>query len=439
MEKYGYKSNQPYFKTHTLIFDEADLLLDEQFYEQTNYICSKISSPFVQIIAVSATFIKPQLKSFENMICELDHNYINKFVKTHSNITEDIIGTNHILRYYVSHLLLSNKIVTLDYFLNYLSGYERVFEMIIHSSSNGKSPLEIKTRTCDEYNQSIINDTDGDVDLDTIVQDQSHYCSNDIDSGNASHGQDMSSVTSVIDKITFYFSLVKDAPNIVMQIGYKIEVLVKLLANVKYKKCIIFSNQSHIRLQIYGILKYLGYTCYIISSRISHAERVMMLYDLNSVENVVILCTDVMSRGIGLSNVELVINMDIPGSKEIFLHRSGRSGRFGSKGVCVSICMESELETYNYFVFALNFKSIPVDAILDSDVSVNGIVSDHLMNAIDFVNLQDELPGIKNIINPSLPSLMLNTEEYKFNVSIVGFISDTDIMLFNTGNTQFKS
>ena len=51
----------------------------------------------------------------------------------------------------------------------------------------------------------------------------------------------------------------------------------------------------------------------------------------------VCIATDVAARGIDLPNLELVIHADIPKSRETLLHRSGRTGRAGRKGVCVII------------------------------------------------------------------------------------------------------
>jgi ATP-dependent RNA helicase len=50
----------------------------------------------------------------------------------------------------------------------------------------------------------------------------------------------------------------------------------------------------------------------------------------------VLITTDVWARGIDVQNVSLVINYDLPMNRENYLHRIGRSGRFGRKGV--SIC-----------------------------------------------------------------------------------------------------
>jgi len=50
----------------------------------------------------------------------------------------------------------------------------------------------------------------------------------------------------------------------------------------------------------------------------------------------VLITTDLLARGIDIQQVSLVINYDLPTSKEKYIHRIGRSGRFGRKGVAVN-------------------------------------------------------------------------------------------------------
>lgn len=50
----------------------------------------------------------------------------------------------------------------------------------------------------------------------------------------------------------------------------------------------------------------------------------------------VLVTTDVWARGIDVQNVSLVINYDLPGNRENYIHRIGRSGRFGRKGVAIN-------------------------------------------------------------------------------------------------------
>ena len=64
------------------------------------------------------------------------------------------------------------------------------------------------------------------------------------------------------------------------------------------------------------------------------------------------LTTDLLARGIDIQQVSLVINYDIPIDKESYLHRIGRTGRFGRKGVAINLVTKDdygkmkELEKY---------------------------------------------------------------------------------------------
>jgi superfamily II DNA/RNA helicase len=56
-----------------------------------------------------------------------------------------------------------------------------------------------------------------------------------------------------------------------------------------------------------------------------------------------LITTDVWSRGIDDANVSLVINCDLPASRELYIHRIGRSGRYGRKGVAINFVKEDEI------------------------------------------------------------------------------------------------
>jgi len=55
-----------------------------------------------------------------------------------------------------------------------------------------------------------------------------------------------------------------------------------------------------------------------------------------------LITTDLSARGIDAANVNLVINMEVPWEPNTYLHRIGRSGRFGSYGVAITICSEGK-------------------------------------------------------------------------------------------------
>jgi len=59
----------------------------------------------------------------------------------------------------------------------------------------------------------------------------------------------------------------------------------------------------------------------------------------------VLITTDIWARGIDVSQVSLVINYDLPIHRENYIHRIGRSGRFGRKGVAINFVTDDDIRT----------------------------------------------------------------------------------------------
>jgi translation initiation factor 4A len=57
----------------------------------------------------------------------------------------------------------------------------------------------------------------------------------------------------------------------------------------------------------------------------------------------VMIATDIIARGIDVQQVSLVINFDLPTNRENYIHRIGRSGRFGRKGVAINFLTEGDV------------------------------------------------------------------------------------------------
>jgi ATP-dependent RNA helicase DeaD len=80
-----------------------------------------------------------------------------------------------------------------------------------------------------------------------------------------------------------------------------------------------------------------GFSVVALSGELSQNERTHALQAMRDGRARVCVATDVAARGIDLPNLELVIHADVPKSRETLLHRSGRTGRAGRKGVSVLI------------------------------------------------------------------------------------------------------
>lgn len=80
-----------------------------------------------------------------------------------------------------------------------------------------------------------------------------------------------------------------------------------------------------------------GFSVVALSGELSQNERTHALQAMRDGRARVCIATDVAARGIDLPNLDLVIHADIPKNRENLLHRSGRTGRAGRKGVCALI------------------------------------------------------------------------------------------------------
>lgn len=85
-----------------------------------------------------------------------------------------------------------------------------------------------------------------------------------------------------------------------------------------------------------------GFRAVALSGELSQQERSHALQSLRDGRSQICVATDVAARGIDLPGLDLVIHADLPTNSETLLHRSGRTGRAGSKGVSAMIVMPSE-------------------------------------------------------------------------------------------------
>jgi len=68
-----------------------------------------------------------------------------------------------------------------------------------------------------------------------------------------------------------------------------------------------------------------------------------IMNEFRSGKSRVLIATDVWGRGLDVQQVSLVINYDLPNSRELYIHRIGRSGRFGRKGVAINFVKSDDI------------------------------------------------------------------------------------------------
>jgi len=120
----------------------------------------------------------------------------------------------------------------------------------------------------------------------------------------------------------------------------KQDKLYKLLKNDKYyhpkTKILIFASTKKQCNYLYKILRDDGHKVCVIHGDKQQYERDSALASFKNGTNLIMIATDVASRGIHINNICVVINYDMPQNIEDYVHRIGRTGRCGNKGTAIS-------------------------------------------------------------------------------------------------------
>ncbi|WVZ08606.1 hypothetical protein V8G54_021952 [Vigna mungo] len=107
--------------------------------------------------------------------------------------------------------------------------------------------------------------------------------------------------------------------------------------NTLFSKSIIFCNSvNRVELLAKKITE-LGYSCFYIHAKMLQDHRNRVFHDFRNGACRNLVCTDLFTRGIDIQAVNVVINFDFPKNSETYLHRVGRSGRFGHLGLAVNL------------------------------------------------------------------------------------------------------
>ena len=74
-------------------------------------------------------------------------------------------------------------------------------------------------------------------------------------------------------------------------------------------------------------------------------ERDVIMREFRTGSSRVLITTDLLARGIDVQQVSLVVNYDVPTNRENYIHRIGRGGRFGRKGVAINFLTADDVRT----------------------------------------------------------------------------------------------
>ncbi|MCG2686403.1 DEAD/DEAH box helicase, partial [Candidatus Parcubacteria bacterium] len=116
----------------------------------------------------------------------------------------------------------------------------------------------------------------------------------------------------------------------------KLELLHQLLTKEEFRKVLVFGRTKWGVNKLETSLTKRGFKAAAIHGNKSQSQRLRALNMLKNNKVQVLLATDVASRGLDIDNVTHVINYDVPRSYDDYVHRIGRTGRLGKRGVALT-------------------------------------------------------------------------------------------------------
>jgi len=133
----------------------------------------------------------------------------------------------------------------------------------------------------------------------------------------------------------FYVSVEKEE--------WKLDTLCDLYETVTITQAIIFCNTRRKVDWLTEKMQSREFTVSAMHGEMTQAEREIIMREFRSGSSRVLITTDLLARGIDVQQISLVINYDLPANRENYIHRIGRGGRFGRKGVAINFVTNEDV------------------------------------------------------------------------------------------------
>ena len=163
--------------------------------------------------------------------------------------------------------------------------------------------------------------------------------------------------------VTQYYAFVQERQ--------KVHCLNTLFSKLQINQSIIFCNSTQRVELLAKKIAELGYSCYYIHARMPQPHRNRVFHDFRNGLCRNLVCSDLFTRGIDIQAVNVVINFDFPKMAETYLHRIGRSGRFGHLGIAINLITYDDRHQLHRIESELNTQIAPIPKVIDPTLYVS--------------------------------------------------------------------
>merc|ERR1739848_145777 len=145
-----------------------------------------------------------------------------------------------------------------------------------------------------------------------------------------------------------------------------------LLDSLEFNQVVVFVKSVQRAVALDKLLTECNFPSIAIHSGLNQEERINRYKQFKEFQKRIMVSTDLFGRGIDIERVNIVINYDMPGDSDSYLHRVGRAGRFGTKGLALSFVSgdeDAEVLKKVQSRFEVNITDMP--ATIDTTAYIN--------------------------------------------------------------------
>ncbi|XPF95850.1 DEAD/DEAH box helicase [Colwellia sp. RE-S-Sl-9] len=129
----------------------------------------------------------------------------------------------------------------------------------------------------------------------------------------------------------------------------KITALERIAESVEYDAMIVFVRTRNDTVDVAEKLERAGYPALPLNGDMNQQQRERTIDQMKSGKSSILVATDVVARGLDIPRITLVINYDLPGDNEAYVHRIGRTGRAGREGMSIAFCRPREMYSLRHY------------------------------------------------------------------------------------------
>ena len=129
----------------------------------------------------------------------------------------------------------------------------------------------------------------------------------------------------------------------------KITALERIAESVEYDATIVFVRTRNDTVDVAEKLERAGYPALPLNGDMNQQQRERTIDQMKSGKSSILVATDVVARGLDIPRISLVINYDLPGDNEAYVHRIGRTGRAGREGKSIAFCRPREMYSLRHY------------------------------------------------------------------------------------------